>query len=150
VITRASERGQSLTEFALVTPVLIILVVGLFDFSRAMFYLNGVAEAARNGSRIAMVNQDAAYICAEVAEAATLLDLPDGCAATDTDTGVLLNPDPPCNTLDCEQTVTVTAEFQPVIPIVSGVVGPLRLVSTSTVNVERICPATGQPSCPAP
>lgn len=143
------DRGQSLTEFALVIPVLIVLVMGLFDFSRAMFYLNGVAEAARNGARIAMVNQESAEICSAVAESATLLDLPTTCVAAATSPGVTHVPGSACSQLEqCTQTVTVKAQFQPVIPVFGGIVGPIKLESSSTVYVERLCPTAGVPTCP--
>jgi Flp pilus assembly protein TadG len=145
---RSRAEGQSLTEFALVLPILMIVIFGVFDFSRAMFYLNSVSEAARNGSRIAMVNQDASYICETVAEQATILGLPTTCAADGTSPGVWLDPDPPCADIDCQQKVTVTAEFTPVIPIISGVVGPIQLRSDSTIHIERVCPAEGEATCP--
>lgn len=49
-----NERGQSILEFALVAPLLLILMVGIFDFGRVYStYLNmnmATQEAARIGS----------------------------------------------------------------------------------------------------
>lgn len=51
---RKNESGQSLIEFALVLPLLLLLLCGIFDFGRAMYgylSLNLVAqESARLGS----------------------------------------------------------------------------------------------------
>jgi Flp pilus assembly protein TadG len=47
------EKGQSLTEFALVVPLLLLLICGIFDFGRYMFsYINlnmDAQEAVRLG-----------------------------------------------------------------------------------------------------
>ncbi|HEY7522704.1 MAG TPA: TadE family protein [Candidatus Limnocylindrales bacterium] len=140
------ERGQSLTEFALVVPILMIVVFGIFDFSRAMFYLNSVAEAARNGSRIAMVNQDSVYICQSVADQATVLGLPTACASTESSLGIHVGSG--CQAIDCERTITVTAQFEPVAPIIGAVLGPITVSSNSTVRLERVCPGPGETTCP--
>ena len=50
--------GQSLVEFALVLPVFILVLVSLFDLGRAVFVYNTLTNAAREGARLAIVNQD--------------------------------------------------------------------------------------------
>src|SRR5258708_7850270 len=46
-----NQRGVTLVEFALVAPVLILLIFGLIDFSRIIQANTSVAEAARQASR---------------------------------------------------------------------------------------------------
>ena len=46
-----SRRGQSLLEFALILPVLILVLVGVFDLGRALFALITINNAAREGAR---------------------------------------------------------------------------------------------------
>jgi Flp pilus assembly protein TadG len=48
---RLEHDGQALVEFALVLSVFILMVVGLLDGLRVVFYYNQVQEAARAGSR---------------------------------------------------------------------------------------------------
>ncbi len=50
------ERGQSLVEFALVLPVLLLLILGLIDVARAIAQENTLASAAREGARYAIVH----------------------------------------------------------------------------------------------
>lgn len=52
-------RGQSLVEFAVVVPVFLILVLGLFDGARAVWHYNTLAQAAREGTRYAIVHSGA-------------------------------------------------------------------------------------------
>lgn len=51
--------AQSLVEFALVLPVFLLLVTGLFDVARAVWQENSLAYAAREGTRYAIVHGSA-------------------------------------------------------------------------------------------
>lgn len=50
------ERAQALVEFALVLPVFLLLVTGIFDVGRAVWQENTLAYAAREGTRYAIVH----------------------------------------------------------------------------------------------
>ena len=50
-------RGQSLVEFSLVFPIIVLVIVGFFEIGRAVFAYNMIASAARQGVRVATVNQ---------------------------------------------------------------------------------------------
>lgn len=52
---RRDERGQSLTEFALVLPLLLAVVIGIFEFGRAWNVYQVLTNAAREGARRAVV-----------------------------------------------------------------------------------------------
>ena len=51
-------RGQSLIEFALVLPLLILVGVALFDIGRAFFTIIVVTNASREGARYLVQNPD--------------------------------------------------------------------------------------------
>ena len=53
------EGAQSLVEFALVLPIFLLLVTGLFDVGRAVWQENSLAYAAREGTRYAIVHGSA-------------------------------------------------------------------------------------------
>ncbi len=50
---RKSERGANLLEMAIVTPVLLLLLAGVVDLGRAFYSYVVIANAAREGARIA-------------------------------------------------------------------------------------------------
>lgn len=50
-----SEDGQALVEFALVVPVLLLLILGLVEFARAWNTQQVLTDAAREGLRNAVV-----------------------------------------------------------------------------------------------
>jgi TadE-like protein len=53
---RGSERGQALIEFALVVPMLALLVLGIFDFGQAYNFKNDETSLANQALRYAEVN----------------------------------------------------------------------------------------------
>jgi len=63
-------RAQSLVEFALVAPVLIILLLGAIDFGRVYFAHVSVTNAARNGADFAAGGPTAAADTAGIKSAA--------------------------------------------------------------------------------
>jgi Flp pilus assembly protein TadG len=48
------QRSQALIEFALVSPVLLLLLFGVIDLGRAIFYFDTLNHAAREGARVAI------------------------------------------------------------------------------------------------
>ena len=48
------QRSQALIEFALVSPVLLLLLFGVIDLGRAIFYYDTLNHAAREGARVAI------------------------------------------------------------------------------------------------
>ncbi len=51
-----SNCGQALVETALVLPLLLLLIVGLFDVGRAIWLSNTLATAVREGTRYGVVH----------------------------------------------------------------------------------------------
>ena len=52
---RGSEKGAAIVEFALVVPLLLLLLWGIVDIGRAFYTLNNLASAVREGARTAAV-----------------------------------------------------------------------------------------------
>jgi Flp pilus assembly protein TadG len=52
--SRTSQRSQALIEFALISPVLLLLLFGIVDIGRAVFYYDTLNHAAREGARTAV------------------------------------------------------------------------------------------------
>jgi hypothetical protein len=69
------DSGQSLVEFALVVPLLLLLVFGIIEFGRVYHAQLVVASAAREGARKAAVNGDPDTIGAAIQNAAATLNV---------------------------------------------------------------------------
>src|SRR3989475_11133089 len=59
VRARQGERGQALVEFALLLPLMLLIITGLFDVARAVWQENTLAYAPREGTRYAIVHGSA-------------------------------------------------------------------------------------------
>lgn len=57
----SSERGQSLVEFAMVLPLLLVVAFIITEFGRALWIQNVLTEAAGNATRAAIVSTAATY-----------------------------------------------------------------------------------------
>jgi hypothetical protein len=146
-------RGQGLVEFALVIPIFLLIVIGLFDLGRAVFINNGLGNAAREAVRLAIVNQDPALV------AKRAQDMAFGVALTGTPADMVAfyrsGPDhddvesnEPCDNSDddhaiavgCVAVITTEATWQPITPIIGNIVGALPLTARSELPVEFVCP----------
>ena len=52
----ANPRGQTLVEFAIILPVLLMLMMGVFDLGRVVYANDMVSNAAREAARFAIVH----------------------------------------------------------------------------------------------
>jgi Flp pilus assembly protein TadG len=106
---RARSRGQALMEFALVIPIFLLLVVALFDLGRAVFAYNTLTNAAREGARMAIVNQYQPFIVARAKSQTQIVELDDpSVSVTFWQVGDDGNPDkskPQCGDLSADHTV---------------------------------------------
>lgn len=140
---RRRTRGQALVEFALIIPIFLLVVVGLFDMGRAVFAYNAVANAAREATRLAIVDQTVANIQAKAAKHSIGLGIAPGSVQVQ-----FLNADltttAPCNAtpvpVGCIAQVKVTYQYNAATPIIGNLVGTITINSTSRLPVERSFP----------
>ena len=57
-MSRASERGAAAVEFAIVVPVLVMLLLGIVEFSRAYNAQASLSAAAREAVRVMALSND--------------------------------------------------------------------------------------------
>lgn len=58
-----NERGVAMVEFALVAPLLFLLLLGMLDFGKAFNYWNVQQQMANQGARLAAVNASGPWTC---------------------------------------------------------------------------------------
>ena len=68
------ESGAALVEFAIIAPLLLLLVFGIIEFGRAYNAQNSLTHAAREGAREYAITQDQDAGRATAKAAATSLD----------------------------------------------------------------------------
>jgi Flp pilus assembly protein TadG len=70
---RQDEHGAAVVEFALVVPILLLLVLGIAEFGRAYYIQASLSQAAREGVRVmALQNSTAGAVAATQAAAQPL------------------------------------------------------------------------------
>lgn len=135
-LLRRTSRGQSLVEFALILPIFLLVVLGLFDMGRAVMYYNTMSNASREAVRVGIVDQNFTAIRQRAVNNATAL-MPLSTAGV---TPLVLAPDlttagtcPTTPDVGCVMRVTVRYTFDPVTPFV----GPISLSAVTNQPIER-------------
>lgn len=144
-----SERGQSMVEFALIFPIFILVLVGLFDLGRAVFAYNTISNASRESVRVAIVNQTTTDVQNEALKQGVSLGLAPAdvtIAYVGADgTGTCSAP----YSIGCLATVTVQYAYTAATPVISQIIGPFTMSATTQMPVERTCPdPPGLATCP--
>lgn len=127
---RSSRSGQSLVEFALLLPILALMLWTIFDLGRVVYYYSQVYNAAREGARCAIVIVPGYPHPCNIEDTAKHLG-----AAMD------INVSAPTYT-DETITVTVTYIYKPVSPVLelllnlTGDDAELTLTSKATMQKE--------------
>jgi len=65
---RRGERGQEYLEFAIIVPILVLVIMGIVDFGRVLNTWLVVTHGAREGARVAAVGWDDNAVKARVDE----------------------------------------------------------------------------------
>jgi Flp pilus assembly protein TadG len=155
---RRKSRGQSLVEFAIILPVITLVVLGLFDLGRAVFTYNTLSQAARQANRTAIVDQDTTRVKAMAIAAAPTIGLTSSnvtvcfktqdttqtnCASPSTD-----NCPSSVRTIGCLAIVTASMSYTPITPVISIFWPSIPLTSTSVGHIDYVCPSGVQTTCP--
>lgn len=145
---RPRGRGQALVEFSLVIPIFLVLMVGVFDLGRAVFAYNTLTNAAREGARLAIVNQHQPSIIerAKKQTAIVELEVPNvtvgfyqvGLDGTPDTTRPCTNP----IAVGCLVAVSFEATYRPITPLIGNIVfgNGVTFTAKSILTVEYTCP----------
>jgi len=129
------ELGQDLVEYALVLPLFLLLILGIFEFSLLYFQYITVANAAREAARAGIVTPtescDQGCIDSRVRDAARRLTA--GLAQDDLNV-VITHPSLDVIRVDVSYATALTT--QPLIQAVGGD-GSLTLRSSASMHRER-------------
>ena len=114
---RGDDGGQALIEFALVLPLLLLIITGLFDLARATWQENTLAYAAREGTRYAIVHGSASLDGTVVypGNQQPIVDVVRAAAVGVPTVSVTASwPDGGCYDRNCRVQVDATAPFVPI------------------------------------
>ena len=144
---RHGDRGQSLVEFSLVIPLFLLLLIAVFDLGRGVFAYNTLTNAAREGARMAIVNQDTATIIADAKAATAIVELNN--PSVQIGFYVMADDGSPdfsdtCSpvAVGCLAVVSFEADYRPITPLISNIVfgNKVTFNAQSVLSVEYQCP----------
>lgn len=123
------QRGQAAVELALVIPLLLLLVFGVFEFGRLLNAYLTLQHAAREGARLGVLGATDSEIIAVIESTAVTLRT--------ADLVIDISPIQAGRTAGTIMTVTVTYAFEVVVPVISGIIGSsLPITSSLSMRVE--------------
>lgn len=135
---RSSERGAAAVEFALILPVLIMMIFGMVDMGMAINAQAVVGNAAREGARAASFSAANTAAAATVATSASssLIGTPPTititCQTVGTATVIACSAASPGDSV----VVKVSYTYKWITPGVLGLPGQSTIVSTSQMRIE--------------
>ena len=146
-----------MVEFALIVPIFVLVLVGIFDVGRAVFAFNTINQAAREAARLAIVDQTVSHIQAEAVESSVSLgvqtadvvvdfrgrftpDTPGSCAGA-----VAGDDNNEPSIVDCFAVVRVQYEWEAATPFLGAIMGTLEMEGESRFQVDFNCEG---PECP--
>jgi Flp pilus assembly protein TadG len=141
----------------MVMPVVLAIMLALFDLGRAVYSSNTLAQAARTGTRTAMVNQNVTNVRTAAIAAAPTLGMSssnvDVCfkLSTSSQTGCATSTDNCPQTtrvIGCLAIVKTHITYAPMTPVISLLWPSLSLSSTSIASIEYVCPEGTATACP--
>jgi Flp pilus assembly protein TadG len=154
-------RGQTLAEFALILPVFLLVLVGLFDAGRLVFAYHTVNNAAREGGRQAIVDQTLSHVQAQAAQHAVALGvLPVDVVVDYRDP---TTPDTPFSCVndetgdyavgtdyiyECVAVVQVPYQYVAATPVIGNLIGPMQVTGEVRFPVAFNCVEPNKPQCP--
>lgn len=157
---RRRSRGQALVETALILPLLVLVMVGIFDAGRLVFAYHTVNNAAREGGRQATVDQTTAHVQERAAQHAVALgvepadvlvdyrdpDTPEAAGSCLTDSG--FNAVGTDEIYGCLAVVRVPYQYAAATPVIGNLIGPMQVTGEVRFPVEFNCVEPTRPQCP--
>ena len=129
----SGEKGTSAVEFAIILPILVMLVFGIFEFGLAFNNYIALTHAAREGARLAAValhEENHSLFEQKVRDSAPTVQIVDPIIVENPEGIIIGKP----------VVVTVTGEIFSIEIPMAGQWGPIQLTSTATMRRERAVP----------
>ena len=127
-----SERGAAAVEFAILAPILIMLLLGIMEFGRAYNAQITLSNAAREGVRVMAINNSSPSAKAAVQSAASALTpaIKDEKIFLKYQTTPAATPVPTA----CAANVQVTVTVEYTLNTMTGIAGPFAMKGVGTMQ----------------
>ena len=141
--TKSTVSGQSLVEFALTIPLILVVVLVFLDIGRAVYYYSALNNAVREGTRYATVNRFSDGATRQVEVQQIVVDFAVSVPVLASDVDVYCDQDfSKSNSNPCESYVTVSAqiEFEPVTFFLAQILGTGNTIEINAESTMQMSP----------
>lgn len=124
-----NKRGQALVELAILLPLLLTILMGIFEFGRVFNAYLIISHASREGARSAVVGKEDIEVITRVKDSIFYLD--------PTKLTITLSPGKSMRTRGGAVTVNLKYNIDIIVPIIDTIIpDPLTLESKTVMRVE--------------
>lgn len=126
---KLNKKGQSLVEMALILPIIILLLMGMVEFTRIFGSYLLITHASREGARMASIGKSDTVIVDSVKDKVNVLNV--------SDLQITLTPDE--STRRSGDDVKVSVKYKVIIyaPVISSIIpNPLEMEANTYMRVE--------------
>ena len=146
---KREKKGQALIEFALILPLLLLVIVGIFEFGRVVFVYANLFNAAREGVRYGLTSpQDYNGILQHAQDKIVLVQLDPGNdlavkmdtgpGSTDVCTMDVDNTCPDYAVLGNRVLVEITYVLRPMTPLLEPITSEFNLQTEAARTIQRV------------
>lgn len=126
---KLDKKGQSMVETALMLPIIILLFMGMFEFSRILGSYLLVTHASREGARLAAIGKTDAEIRANIENKVSILNV--------SELQILPDPDEDHRITGENVRVCVRYRLQIYAPVISSIVSnPFEIEANTYMRIE--------------
>lgn len=124
-----NEKGQSLVEFALILPLILLILMGILEFGVMLNSYLAINHASKEGARLGALGGTDAQVLQEILDISPALDT--------SKITVHINPAQGFRTRGTALTVTVDYNYQVMLPVVSSIINSgVQLEAQTSMRVE--------------
>lgn len=124
------ETGQAMVEFALVLPILLLIVCGIIDFGWLFYNQLAVNNICREGARYAAVNTAEDYSTEPIRKH---IERTADSTYTVNDVDISVNYTSPLDPLSGDVTVEVKTQFKFITPLLSPFLGETKTLDSKII-----------------
>lgn len=126
---KLDKKGQSMVETAMILPIIILLFLGMFEFSRIFGSYLLITHASREGARLAAIGKTDAEIQANIENKVNILNV--------SELQILMDPEEGGRITGEDVRVCVKYKLQIYAPVISSIVAnPFELEANTYMRVE--------------
>jgi len=123
-----NQKGQALVEFTIILPILLLLVMGIFQFGMMINSYLTIQNAVREGARVAIVGSTDTEIIQQMKQTSPALN--------SNQLSINITPSQQMRRSGEALTIKASYQYQMTVPIISNLFGQVTLNAQTSMRME--------------